>query len=115
MTFSVHFAPEAVAQLAAIEDYIANEASSPAIAANYVDAIVDYCERFSIFPQRGMRRDDLLQGLRITNFRGSAVIAFMVDLNSETVAIVGVFYGGQDYETALATAADAPDDRHRGR
>lgn len=107
MTYSVRFAPEADAQLAAIEDFIAAAASSPTIAANYVDAIVDYCERFSVFPLRGTRRDDLLPGLRITNYRGSAVIAFMVDLDTETVSIVGVFYGGQNYEAALAT--DAPD------
>ena len=107
MTYSVRFAPEADAQLAAIEAYIANAASSPVIAANYVDAIVDYCERFAIFPLRGTRRDDLFPGLRVTNFRGSAVIALTVDLDAETVSIVGVFYRGQNYEAALT--AIAPD------
>ncbi|MCZ2135853.1 MAG: type II toxin-antitoxin system RelE/ParE family toxin [Burkholderiales bacterium] len=105
MTYSVRFAPEADEQLAAIEAFIATSASSPTIAANYVDAIVDYCERITVFPLRGMRRDDLLPGLRITNYRGNAVIAFTVDLDAETVSIVGVFYGGQDYEAALATTA----------
>lgn len=106
MTYSVSFAPEADAQLAAIEAFIAKAASSPAIASNYVDAIIDYCGQFTVFPLRGVRRDDLLPGLRITNYRGNAVIAFMVDLDAETVSIVGVFYGGQDYEAALATAPD---------
>lgn len=108
MTYGVGFAPEADEQLAAIEAFIAKAASSPAIAVKYVDAIVDYCERFAIFPLRGVRRDDLLPGLRITNYRGNAVIAFTVDLDAETVSIVGVFYGGQDYEAALTAAA--PDD-----
>ena len=110
MTYSVRFAPEAAAQLAVIEAYIANAASSPAIASNYVDAIVGYCERFSVFPLRGTRRDDLLPGLRVTNYRGSAVIAFMVDLDAETVSIVGVFYGGQNYEAAFT--AEHEQDEH---
>ena len=113
MTYVVRFAPEAAAQLAGIEVYIANAASSPVIAANYVDAIVDYCERFTVFPLRGTRRDDLFPGLRVTNFRGSAVIAFSVDPDDESVSILGVFYGGQNYEAALAATA-APDDDDRG-
>ena len=38
---------------------------------------------------------------RMTNYRGSAVIAFLIAAEAETVSIVGVFYGGQDYETML--------------
>lgn len=54
-----------------------------------------------MFPERGRKRDDLVPGLRITNYRGSAVIAFPVDTELEIVSIVGVFYGGQDHETHL--------------
>lgn len=43
MSYKVEFAPEALAQLAAIEDYIAN-AGSPVTAMHYVDAILEYCE-----------------------------------------------------------------------
>ena len=53
----------------------------------------------STFPKRGTMRDDVRPGLRITNYRKRAVIAFYVD--AERVSIVGVFYGGQDYETIL--------------
>lgn len=100
MSYTVKFAPEALDQLDAIEDYIAH-AGSPIAAARYVDAIVAYCESLATFPQRGIRRDDLMPGLRITNHRRNAVIAFMVDTDAETVSILGVFYGGQDYETGL--------------
>jgi len=100
VSHTVRFAPQALAQLDAIEDYIAH-AGSPRTAARYVDAIVAYCESLATFPQRGLRRDDLLPGLRITHYRHSAVIAFMVEADIETVSIVGVFYGGQDYETVL--------------
>jgi hypothetical protein len=38
-------------------------------------------------------------GLRITNYKKRAVIAF--DVDTDVVSIIGVFYGGQDYETVL--------------
>jgi len=37
--------------------------------------------------------------LRITHYKGRAIIAFAVD--AAQVSILGVFYGGQDYETFL--------------
>lgn len=100
MSHTVRFAPQALAQLDAIEDYIAH-AGSPRTAARYVDAIVTYCEGLVTFPQRGIQRGDLLPGLRITNYRHSAIIAFLVDDEAKTVLILGVFYGGQDYEAVL--------------
>lgn len=105
MSYTVQFAPEALDQLDAIEDYIAH-AGSPLTASRYVDAIVTYCESMAMFPERGIRRDDLLLGLRITNYRRNAVIAFFVDTNTETVSIVGVFYGGQDYEATMQGASN---------
>ena len=38
-------------------------------------------------------------GLRITNYKKRAVIAF--DVVAKQVSIVGVFYGGQNYEAIL--------------
>ena len=113
MTFRVRFAPEAESQLATIEAYIANASGSPVIAANYVEAIIDHCERFTLFPQRGTRRDDLFPGLRVTHYRGSAVIAFTLDLDAETVSIVGVFYGGQNYEATMKPSIGERGNRQR--
>lgn len=106
MTFRVDFTPEAAAQLASVEAYIAANANSPVIAWNYFDAIVDYCESLAFFPLRGMCRDDLMPGLRITNYRGSTTIAFLVDVDTATVSILGVFYGGQDYEATFEGVLD---------
>lgn len=78
MSYGVRFAPEALAQLAAIEQYI-DDAGSPLTTARYVDAIVDYCEGLVTFPERWRKRDDLFPGLRITNYRGSAIVAYLVD------------------------------------
>ena len=98
MSYRVVFSPEAEEQLVALYRYIA-AAASPNIAARYTDAIVTYCESLSTFPHRGAMRDDVRPGLRITNYKKRAVIAF--DVTADLVSIIGVFYGGQDYETIL--------------
>lgn len=101
--FEVGFAPEAVEQLEELERYIAGQ-GSPQVASSYVDAIVAYCESLSTFPMRGVSRDDIRPGLRVTHYRGSTVIAFAVI--GSTVYIVGVFYGGQDYGSVLSVTAN---------
>lgn len=98
MSFRVVFSPEAQEQLMELYRYIA-VAVSPDMAAQYTEAIVSYCESLRTFPLRGTQRDDVRQGLRITNYRKRTVIAF--DVNTGVVSIIGIFYGGQDYETAL--------------
>ena len=50
-------------------------------------------------PHRGNMRDDLRPGLRITNYKKRTVIAFDVDAGQ--VSTIGMFHGGQDYETIL--------------
>jgi len=104
-SYAVVFAPESEDQLAELYLYIATQAS-PATAERYTDAIVSYCESLSTFPHRGARRDDIRPGLRVTNYRGRTVIAFDVDDAALRVSILGVFYGGQDYETALQSERD---------
>jgi toxin ParE1/3/4 len=101
--FAVEFAPEAARQLEQLEEYIAGQ-GSPRVASDYVDSIVAFCESLQTFPKRGTQRDDIRPGLRITNYRASTVIAFAVF--EEIVYIIGVFYGGQDYETVLAVTSD---------
>ncbi|NWD26784.1 type II toxin-antitoxin system RelE/ParE family toxin [Pseudomonas yamanorum] len=100
MSYTVAFSPRAVAQLDELEDYI-SQAGSPAVAARYVDAIITYCENLSLFPLRGISRDDLLPTLRTTHYRHATIIAFTVDAMTETVSVLGVFYGGQDYAVLL--------------
>lgn len=101
MTYTVVFSPKARVQLIELDAYI-DAAVSPEISARYTDAVADYCFSLATFPQRGVRRDDIRTGLRITNYRKRIVIAFAVDSGAEHVSILGIFHGGQDYETALA-------------
>ena len=104
MIHRVEFSPESEDQLVELYRYIA-DAASPDIAARYTDAIVGYCEGLNTFPIRGTRRDEVRPGLRITNYKKRTVIAFAVD--TDVVSIVGIFYGGQDYQTILSVWDDS--------
>ncbi len=106
MTYTVWFAPEAADQLEALYRYLAS-AASPAVAAGYVDSIVAHCEGLAVFPHRGMMRDDIRPGLRTSSYKKRVVIATFVDDDAQRVAILGVFYGGQDYDAILSGSDNA--------
>jgi plasmid stabilization system protein ParE len=95
---SVVYAPEAEAQLLTLFFQIA-AAASPKIAARYTDAIAKQCESLNSFPLRGARRDDIRPGLRVFGFRRRVSIAF--EVTGDEVTILGIFYGGQDFETTF--------------
>lgn len=80
--------------------YIA-ERNSPAVAERYTGAVVETCERLAVFPLRGVSREDIRPGLRVTHHRGRTLIAYAVDEAPRLVSVVGVFYGGQDLDAAL--------------
>lgn len=94
----VVFAPEAESQLLALHFQIA-AASSPTIAAHYTAAIVDECESLGTLSRRGTRRDEVRPGLRTFGFRKRVTIAF--EAADGIVTILGIFYGGQDFEKLL--------------
>jgi toxin ParE1/3/4 len=96
--FEVVFSPEAEEQLTALYEYIA-EAASPDIAYDFTEAIVAHCEKIGGNAEIGIRRDDIRPNLRITHFRGRTIIAFSI--MEEHVTIIGVFYGGRNYEATL--------------
>ncbi|MEN0038827.1 MAG: type II toxin-antitoxin system RelE/ParE family toxin [Cellvibrio sp.] len=103
MKYKVVFSPEAEEQLLTLYHYLADVAS-PDIAHNYTSGIIDFCEQLDTFPLRGNQRDDVRPGLRTTHFKKQTVIAFSVE--HERIAILGIFYGGQDYEALLQFAQD---------
>lgn len=101
MTLGVVFTPEAEQQLVDLYRYIAAAGSQEA-AARYTDLIVTFCEELAAFPNRGKARDDIRPGLRTIGYRRRVVVAFAV--TGKALVIVGVFYGGRDYEAVLAEA-----------
>ena len=103
MSYRVVFSPEAQEQLTDIFRFIA-ERSSRDVAARYTEGIVSHCESLCLFPLRGRMRDDVRPGLRIVPYKHRVMIAFHV--GAEVVSIIGIFYGGQDYESILQGATD---------
>jgi len=103
VSYTVAFTPEAQELLLELYRYIA-AAASPVIAERYTSAIIPHCEELRTFPHRGNRRDDIRGSLRVTNYRKRVVIAF--DVDAEQVSVIGIFYGGQDYETVLQGDTD---------
>ncbi len=64
--------------------------------------MVEACESLALFPLRGVPREDIRPGLRVTHHKGRTLIAYAVDEGARIVSIVGVLYGGQDLESALS-------------
>jgi toxin ParE1/3/4 len=102
-TYQVQFSPEFADQLEAVYEFVAEAASSSEIARRYTEAIVVYCEGLCASPHRGTRRDEIRPGLRITNYKGNAVIAFTVDDADGLVLVLGLFYAGQDWQAYLGS------------
>jgi len=94
----VEFSPEALGDLIDLYDYIAVR-DGPERAIGYIERIEDCCRNLSVFPERGIRRDDLRPGLRILGFERRAVIAFLV--TADAVTILRILYGGRDLETVF--------------
>ena len=70
----------------------------------FTSRIVAFCEGLKVFPDRGMRRDDLRPGLRIIGFGRLVTIAITVE--PDQVVILGIYYGGRDYEAELRSDKD---------
>lgn len=98
--FAVVFTPRAERQIADLYAYIAHD-SGEVRAEKFVGGIVADWLALSTFPERGNRRDDIRPILRTKGYARRVTIAFSVDLVATTVAIHGIFYGGQDFEAAF--------------
>jgi toxin ParE1/3/4 len=96
--YKVIFSPRAERQLDTLYSYIA-ERGGEERAEGYISGIVAFCQRLSLFPERGTKRDDLRLGLRIVGYAKRVTVAFLV--KDDRVMIHGVFYGGQDYDVMI--------------
>ena len=96
--YRIVFTPEARDQLDELYAYIAMAADAD-IASRFANGIIDHIATLSEFPKGGTPRDDLRPGLRTVAWRRRVTIAFMVE--QRNVVVIGVFYGGRDFETLL--------------
>ena len=101
MTFTVRFERRAARQLLDIQTYIATQALF-SVAFGYTAGIVRFAETLGAFPHRGRNRDDVFVGLRVVGYKKRVTITYLVDDDARTVAVTGVFYGGQDWENSYA-------------
>lgn len=93
MPHEVVFSPEAREDLIQLYLFIAEQSGSERALA-YTERLEAYCRSFANLPERGMRRDDLVSGLRVVGFERRVSLAFLV--SSNTVTFVRVLYGGRD-------------------
>ena len=98
MEREVVFAPEARDDLLELYDYIAGHPEA-ARAHAYSGRIVSYCLGFTMFPERGRRRDDVRPGLRIIGFGRRVTIAFHV--TDDRITVDRVLFGGRDLARAF--------------
>lgn len=98
MTLEIILSSRAERQLEKLFETI--EAESGFVRAQqFTASIVAHCRGFSTFPERGLRRDDILPGARVVGFRRRVSIVFVVE--PQRIVFVGIYYGGQDFESDL--------------
>lgn len=90
--------PRVIAKLTLQKAYIADQAG-PIVAERYIAGLFDYLENLATFPERGHPLPEIIPGLRMIGYGRSANIAVVVE--RPCVYVVGVYFGGEDYETAL--------------
>jgi len=91
---TVAFAPEARSDLLRLGDWIAERAGID-VALSYIERLETYCAGFELAGERGQRRDDIRDGLRVVGFERRVAIAFTVS-NAE-VTILRFYYGGRNW------------------
>ena len=77
MSFEVFYSPRAQHHLNSIYDYIAEQAGAN-VARRFTKRIEETCSKLRNFPQRGIPRDDIRPGLRMTTYRRRVVIIYAV-------------------------------------
>ena len=92
------FAPEAQEDLFDLFDWISAAAGERA-ATTYIERLEAYCLSFDLASERGRRRDDIRDGLRLIGFERRVTIAFHVD--DDRVTILRLFYRGQNWEDMI--------------
>ena len=100
--YKIDFMPDALIDLENIYHYIARKSKLPEVALSYVQKLQQKCEDLSLFPERGAKRDDIHKNLRVMGLDKNAIAVFKIKEEKQTVIIVNIFYGGQDYETIMS-------------
>lgn len=109
MTGRLNYTPEARRQLHELDAWI-SEAASTEIATRFVTAVMAHIDGILAFPLAGRARDDIRPGMRTTTYQKRTLIAYEMDESrgKRVVTIIGIFHGGQDWESALSGEPEDP-------
>lgn len=98
----VRFRAQALDDLREIFRFVLSLSQSAETARGYVGRIRARCEMIGDAPHGGVRRDDLVAGLRMVPFERSAIILYQVE--DGTVLISNIFYGRRDYAALVRSS-----------
>jgi plasmid stabilization system protein ParE len=99
--YRVRLTDEAKADLAQIYRYVRLMSASSVVARGYTARIRSFLAGFQTFPERGTKRDQIREGLRLIGFERRVSVAFLVE--TDEVVILRVLYAGRHFES------DAPE------
>jgi toxin ParE1/3/4 len=102
--YAVVFAPEFMVSLDRILSFMELTGASEHHLDRYQHEVLEFCTTMGCFPYRGVSRDDLAPGVRITNYEGNTILPYAVDEATRTVSFLGVYAARQDYEKLLMGA-----------
>lgn len=104
--YTIAISTVAFSQIEDLYFYIA-EKRGEGSAQSFTSGIQKFCMSLGNFPHRGtLREHPAVPSLRVVGFKRRVSIAFTVDDVSRSVTILGVFYGGQDFEHYLASPSE---------
>ena len=98
MAHKLVYRPRANEDLEGIYRFIAQD--SPTRAFGFIEKIQLRCDLLREYPEQGRARPDLKPGLRVIPYGRSVVITYRV--TGDTIEVLRIFYGGQDYETIMS-------------
>lgn len=99
--YAVKYAEEFDERLDIIAEYMELHGRSDASITRYISEVYNSCSAFETFPNRGTPHDDVMPGLKTTHLKGDTILPFVVDDGAKTVWFLGVFYGGQDWQSVF--------------
>jgi toxin ParE1/3/4 len=96
------YEPEAQADLLALLDFIAADRGQ-AVAERQIWRITAFCDALTLFPRRGVARDDLRPGLRVAVMQRRVMIAYA--LVDREIRVLRILSRGRDLAAAFAAPA----------
>jgi len=98
-TLPVEYRSDALSNINEILKYILEKSGDLTTAQRFINQIFDRCEKIGTAPNAGIDRNDLGKDIQLITFKKSTIILYQV--KNDTIIIVNVFYGGQDYAALM--------------